>query len=117
MPRQPESLPFCMTHVAKATGLKSAHVGVSTSFGTQGFWRLRIGIGHPGDREAVVDYVLSSPTPDERALIEAAVARGLEVMPLVLAGDMQGAMQTLHRAEKGEKGEGQNPKPPSESKE
>ncbi|HSD53009.1 MAG TPA: aminoacyl-tRNA hydrolase [Burkholderiales bacterium] len=99
--------------VAGHNGLKD----IQAQLGTQGFWRLRIGIGHPGDRDAVVDYVLSSPTPDERELIEAAVARGLEVMPLVLAGDMQGAMQTLHRAEKGEKGEGQTPKSPSESRE
>ena len=78
--------------VAGHNGLKD----IQAQLGTQGFWRLRIGIGHPGDRDAVVDYVLNSPTPDERELIEASVERGLEIMPLVLAGDMQGAMHRLH---------------------
>jgi PTH1 family peptidyl-tRNA hydrolase len=78
--------------VAGHNGLKD----IQAQLGTQGFWRLRIGIGHPGDRDVVVDYVLDSPTPDERALIEASVERGLEIMPLVLAGDLQGAMHRLH---------------------
>ncbi|HSD40801.1 MAG TPA: aminoacyl-tRNA hydrolase [Burkholderiales bacterium] len=95
--------------VAGHNGLKD----IQAQLGTQGFWRLRIGIGHPGDRDVVADYVLNAPAPDERELIEAAVARGLEVMPLVLAGDMQGAMQVLHRADKGEdrKGTGEAPVP------
>jgi PTH1 family peptidyl-tRNA hydrolase len=78
--------------VAGHNGLKD----IQAQLGTQGFWRLRIGIGHPGDRDVVVDYVLNSPTPDERTLIEASVERGLEIMPLVLAGDLQGAMHRLH---------------------
>jgi PTH1 family peptidyl-tRNA hydrolase len=103
--------------VAGHNGLKD----IQAQLGTQGFWRLRIGIGHPGDRDLVVDYVLNAPTPDERPLIEAAVERALEVMPLVLAGDMQGAMQALHRAEKAErekaKGEAPAPKPAPDAKE
>jgi peptidyl-tRNA hydrolase, PTH1 family len=78
--------------VAGHNGLRD----IQAQLGTQGFWRLRIGIGHPGDRDVVADYVLNSPTPDERALIEASVERGLEIMPLVLAGDLQGAMHRLH---------------------
>lgn len=65
--------------------------------------------------------MLNAPAPVERPLIEAALARGLEVMPLVLAGDMQGAMQTLHRADKeaAEKATGETPapKPPPAPKE
>jgi peptidyl-tRNA hydrolase, PTH1 family len=103
--------------VAGHNGLKD----IQAQLGTQGFWRLRIGIGHPGDRDVVVDYVLNSPTPDERALIETSVERGLEIMSLVLAGDMQGAMQKLHRTEKGEeekgKGEAPAPNPPPAPKE
>jgi PTH1 family peptidyl-tRNA hydrolase len=103
--------------VAGHNGLKD----IQAQLGTQGFWRLRIGIGHPGDRDLVVDYVLNAPTPDERPLIEAAVERALEVMPLVLAGDMQGAMQALHRAEKAErekaKGEAPASKPAPDAKE
>lgn len=104
--------------VAGHNGLKD----IQAQLGTQSFWRLRIGIGHPGDRDVVADYVLNGPAPDERALIEAAIERGLEVMPLVLAGDMQGAMQKLHRAdkdaaEKAKKGESPAPKPPPATKE
>jgi PTH1 family peptidyl-tRNA hydrolase len=64
--------------------------------GTHGFWRLRIGIGHPGDKNLVADYVLKSPAPAERELIEAALARCLEVSPLLLDGDLQAAMLKLH---------------------
>jgi len=103
--------------VAGHNGLKD----IQAQLGTQGFWRLRIGIGHPGDRDVVADYVLNAPAPDERPPIEAAIERGLEVMPLVLAGDMQGAMQKLHRADKeaAEKAKGETPapKPPPAAKE
>jgi len=103
--------------VAGHNGLKD----IQAQLGTQGFWRVRIGIGHPGDRDVVADYVLNSPTPDERVLIEASVERGLDIMPLVLAGDMQGAMHRLHRAEKGEAGKGKGevpaPDPPPAPKE
>jgi PTH1 family peptidyl-tRNA hydrolase len=103
--------------VAGHNGLKD----IQAQLGTQGFWRLRIGIGHPGDRDVVADYVLNPPAPDERPPIEAAIERGLEVMPLVLAGDMQGAMQKLHRADKQAvekaKGETPAPKPPPAAKE
>jgi PTH1 family peptidyl-tRNA hydrolase len=99
--------------VAGHNGLKD----IQAQLGTQGFWRLRIGIGHPGDRDAVVDYVLNSPTPDERELIEASVERGLEIMPLVLAGDMQGAMHRLHSSNR-ETGNGkQDPGDPPGPKE
>ncbi len=91
--------------VAGHNGLKD----VQAQLGTQGFWRLRIGIGHPGDRDLVADYVLNAPPPAERVLIEEAVGRAIEVMPLVLAGDMTGAMQRLHS--------GGRPKPPPEPKE
>jgi PTH1 family peptidyl-tRNA hydrolase len=97
--------------VAGHNGLKD----IQAHLGTQGFWRLRIGIGHPGDRDVVADYVLNAPHPDERPLIEDAVARSLEIMPLVLAGDMRAAMQKLHRGN--EKGEAPAPKPAPESKE
>jgi len=78
--------------VAGHNGLKD----IQASLGTQGFWRLRIGVGHPGDRDEVADYVLHAPRPEERALVDAAIDRGLDVMPLVLANDMTGAMHKLH---------------------
>ncbi|MBI2959853.1 MAG: aminoacyl-tRNA hydrolase [Betaproteobacteria bacterium] len=78
--------------VAGHNGLKD----IAEHFGTQHFWRLRIGIGHPGDKDVVADYVLSKPAPEERELIEQALARSLDASPLVLAGDMHAAMLKLH---------------------
>ena len=59
--------------VAGHNGLKD----IAVQLGTQGFWRLRIGIGHPGDKDLVADYVLNSPSPDDRALIDESIERGL----------------------------------------
>jgi PTH1 family peptidyl-tRNA hydrolase len=78
--------------VAGHNGLKD----ISARLGTHDYWRLRIGIGHPGDRDAVTNYVLDKPAPEDRAAIDAAIGTALEVLPLVLAGDLQGAMLKLH---------------------
>ena len=64
--------------------------------GTQDFMRLRLGIGHPGDRNQVVDYVLHRPGRDEREQIDAAMQRALDVMPLAVAGEFERAMHKLH---------------------
>jgi PTH1 family peptidyl-tRNA hydrolase len=82
--------------VAGHNGLRDIHAHL----GTQGFWRLRFGIGHPGDRTRVAGYVLSSPPADEREAIEAQVERGLDVVPLLLTGQFPRAMQQLHPMEK-----------------
>ena len=65
-------------------GLKDIH----TQIGTQDFWRLRIGIGHPGVKAEVPNYVLRKPSSEHRAAIEQAIERSLESLDLVLAGDM-----------------------------
>ena len=62
------------------------------------FWRLRLGIGHPGERARVVDYVLHRPGKDEQAGIDAAIDRGLAVWPKLLAGQGEAAMLSLHTA-------------------
>ncbi len=80
--------------VAGHNGLKD----ISARLASHDYWRLRIGIGHPGDRNAVTEYVLHRPALEERADIDAAIGRALEVFPLVLSGDMQGAMLKLHSA-------------------
>ena len=64
--------------------------------GGAGFHRLRIGIGHPGHRDQVVEYVLKKPSASDRQAIEAAIDAALAVMPLVLAGEMARAMNQLH---------------------
>src|SRR5215831_17712522 len=60
------------------------------------FWRLRLGIGHPGDKYEVANYVLHPPSEDETKLISDAVERSLAVWPQIFAGDMEGAMLRLH---------------------
>ena len=83
----------------KQGGSAAGHNGlkdISARLGSHEYWRLRIGIGHPGDRHAVTEYVLNKPAQEERADIDAAIGRALEVLPLMLAGDVQGAMLKLH---------------------
>ncbi len=69
---------------------------ISARIGSHEYWRVRIGIGHPGSPEAGADYVLHKPLQEERAAIDFAIGRALEVLPAVLAGDLQGAMLKLH---------------------
>lgn len=63
---------------------------------TDNFNRLRIGIGHPGHRNAVHDYVLSKPSADDKLLILQALTQAQQVLPELLAGHMQKAIQQLH---------------------
>jgi PTH1 family peptidyl-tRNA hydrolase len=64
--------------------------------GTRDFWRLRLGIGHPGERGEVVNFVLNDPRREERELIDAAMQRGLEVAHLIVEGKTEAAMLKLH---------------------
>jgi len=66
--------------------------------GARDFWRLRLGIGHPGDRAEVVNFVLNDPRKEERALIEQAVQRALEIADLIITGKQEAAMLKLHSA-------------------
>ena len=60
------------------------------------FPRLRIGIGHPGDRAEVANWVLKKPAPDQRPLIEDSIAHSLKAWPALLAGDMDKATLLVH---------------------
>ncbi|GIX22222.1 MAG: peptidyl-tRNA hydrolase [Gammaproteobacteria bacterium] len=71
---------------------------ILAALGDAGFWRLRLGIGHPGLREAVVGYVLGAPDPDQRAAIENAIERALAEREALLSGRMAAVMQALHGA-------------------
>lgn len=64
--------------------------------GSSSFTRLRIGIGHPGHRDQVTPYVLSKPSSHDRKLIEDAIIRALAILPLLLRGETQKAMNILH---------------------
>ncbi|MCK5263401.1 MAG: aminoacyl-tRNA hydrolase, partial [Gammaproteobacteria bacterium] len=63
--------------------------------GTKEFHRLRIGIGHPGSKDQVVDYVLHRPSQDERIGIDNAISDAQSVMPLLAEGAMEKAMHQL----------------------
>ena len=87
--------------IAGHNGLKD----ISARLASHDYWRLRLGIGRPADKGAGADFVLRRPSQDERTAIDEAVGRALEVMPLVLAGDLQGAMLKLHSHVQEEKAE------------
>ena len=84
---------------------------ISQRIASHDYWRLRIGIGHPGDKDAGADYVLQRPAPEDRAAIDGAIDKALEVLPLCLEGDLQGAMLKLHTQEK--EAQAQNPAAPA----
>jgi len=65
------------------------------------FYRLRLGIGHPGQRDQVVDYVLRKPSREERDLIADAIADALAVTPEILDGHFPRAMNLLHARKQG----------------
>jgi peptidyl-tRNA hydrolase, PTH1 family len=77
--------------VAGHNGLKD----IAAALGPE-FWRLRLGIGHPGERAEVASYVLRPPRQEEADLISGAIERSLAVWPLILAGDTEKAMHRLH---------------------
>ncbi|HFC92590.1 MAG TPA: aminoacyl-tRNA hydrolase [Leucothrix mucor] len=72
-------------------GLRDLHAHLSKEY-----WRLRIGIGHPGDRNKVVDYVLSQPSKNDAIEIARAIDSAADQTQLILAGEMQKAMNRLH---------------------
>ena len=78
--------------IAGHNGLKD----ISQRLATHDYWRLRLGVGHPGDKDAVTDYVLGKPSAEDKTAIDASIVRSIEVLPLCLSGDLQGAMQKLH---------------------
>ncbi len=92
----------------KQGGSAAGHNGlkdIQAQLGSPAFWRLRLGIGHPGDRAEVAGYVLRKPPASERELIEGCIDRSMEALDLLLAGDMPKATALLHAGP-------QRPKPP-----
>lgn len=72
---------------------------ISQRLATHDYWRLRLGVGKPPPGSEGADYVLQKPPAEERAAIEAAIDRALAVLPQMIAGDMQAAMNKLHTEE------------------
>jgi PTH1 family peptidyl-tRNA hydrolase len=73
-------------------GLKDIHA----QLGTPDYWRLRLGVGHPGVREEVVNWVLRKPPQAEREAIEDCIAKSLGALDLLLDGPMDRAMAQVH---------------------
>jgi PTH1 family peptidyl-tRNA hydrolase len=72
---------------------------VIARLGDGGFARLRIGIGHPGMRDDVTGFVLSAPGREDAQQITAAVHAALQLVDLLLSGDLERAMHRLHSRE------------------
>lgn len=73
-------------------GLKDIHA----QLGSADFWRLRLGIGHPGVKAEVVDYVLRKPSAEHRELIEQGIVRSVDALRLLLDAEMERAMMAIH---------------------
>jgi peptidyl-tRNA hydrolase, PTH1 family len=69
---------------------------IIAALGTEAFWRLRIGIGHPGDKSEVVNYVLKAPTKQEFEALEKSTYEAASILPFLLKGDFDAAMLKLH---------------------
>jgi peptidyl-tRNA hydrolase, PTH1 family len=72
---------------------------IADALNTKDFWRLRLGIGHPGHRDLVADYVLDRARREEQELIDPALERSLDLLPK-LAGRLVDAMTWLHTVPK-----------------
>ncbi|MBV8667493.1 MAG: aminoacyl-tRNA hydrolase [Burkholderiaceae bacterium] len=88
----------------KKGGSSGGHNGlkdITAALGTQDYWRLRLGIGHPRTanlQQAVADYVLHRPRKEEQSLIDEALEKSLDVIPLLCEGKPEAAMMQLHTA-------------------
>ncbi|HEX9720350.1 MAG TPA: aminoacyl-tRNA hydrolase [Ramlibacter sp.] len=83
-------------------GLRDIHA----QLGTDDYWRLRLGIGHPGAKDEVINWVLKKPAPDQRTAMEECIARTLKAAPALLAGEMDKATLLVHTSKP------PRPKPP-----
>ena len=83
----------------KQAGGHGGHNGlrdIMPALGSPEFWRLRIGVGHPGSKDQVVNYVLDRPGKAEQEAIDDALAAAVDVFPYMLKGEWGKAQQPLH---------------------
>jgi peptidyl-tRNA hydrolase, PTH1 family len=73
-------------------GLRDIHA----QLGTGDYWRLRIGVGHPGVKAEVINWVLKKPSPEQRAAMEECISRTIKAVPALLAGEMDKATLIVH---------------------
>ncbi|MBH1980994.1 MAG: aminoacyl-tRNA hydrolase [Burkholderiales bacterium] len=88
----------------KKGGSAGGHNGlkdIMAALGTQDYWRLRLGIGHPRTlslQQQVADFVLHRPRREDQELIEQAIEKSLQVMPQIIEGKFEAATMKLHTA-------------------
>ena len=83
----------------KLGGSHAGHNGlrdIHAQLGSADYWRLRLGIGHPGVKAEVVNYVLRKPSPEHRTAIENGITLALSALEPMLAGEMERAMMKVH---------------------
>jgi PTH1 family peptidyl-tRNA hydrolase len=83
----------------KLGGSHAGHNGlrdIHAQLGSSDYWRLRLGVGHPGDKSEVVSWVLKKPSADHRIAIEQTIDRALKALPHLLVGDMNKATMLIH---------------------
>lgn len=93
----------------KLGGSHAGHNGlrdIHAQLGTDDYWRLRLGIGHPGDKSEVINWVLKKPSLDHRLAIDQSIERALKALPHLLAGEMDKATLVVHTSKP------PRPKPP-----
>ncbi len=83
----------------KQGGGSAGHNGlkdITAQLGSPNYWRLRLGIGHPGDRAEVAAYVLRKPPASERELIQASMGKSMGALAALLRGEFEQASRTVH---------------------
>lgn len=73
-------------------GLRDIHA----QLGSADYWRLRIGVGHPGVKSEVINWVLKKPSLDNRIAIDQGITRSLKAVPDMISGDMDKATMLIH---------------------
>jgi len=82
------------------TGGHNGLEDILAALDTKDFWRLRIGIGHPGHKDLVADYVLHAPRREEAEAIDPPFERSLDLLPRLATGRLQDAVTWLHTVPK-----------------
>ena len=73
-------------------GLRDIHA----QLGSGDYWRLRLGIGHPGNKAEVANWVLKKPILDDRIAIDQCIDRAIKAVPDLIQGAMDRATMLVH---------------------
>ncbi|TAM41352.1 MAG: aminoacyl-tRNA hydrolase [Burkholderiaceae bacterium] len=93
----------------KLGGSHAGHNGlrdIHARLGSPDYWRLRLGIGHPGVKSEVINWVLKRPSVEQRIAIDECISRSLKAVPQLARGEMDNATLIVHTSKP------PRPKPP-----